>query len=153
MAACCQPSLRPPRLRAGDTVAAVTLSWGGPGAYPHRYAAGKRQFEVEFGCHVVETRHALYDPAWIAANPQARADDLMEALADGSIRAIISTIGGDDSIRVLPYIDLNVLRAYPKIFMGYSDTTVIHFAFLAGEEGRLGGGDFDGEDFALGGDD
>ncbi len=54
----------------------------------------------------------------------------MEAFADPSIKAIISTIGGDDSIRLLPYIDLAVIRANPKIFMGYSDTTISHFACL-----------------------
>jgi muramoyltetrapeptide carboxypeptidase LdcA involved in peptidoglycan recycling len=124
-------ALKPERLRPGDMVAAVTLSWGGPGACPHRYAAGKRQFEEEFGCRVIETRHALRDPAWIAANPRARADDLMEAFADASIRAVISTIGGDDSVRILPFLDVSVLREHPKIFMGYSDTTVTHFACLA----------------------
>jgi muramoyltetrapeptide carboxypeptidase LdcA involved in peptidoglycan recycling len=123
--------IKPARLCPGDTVAAVSLSWGGPGSCPQRYAAGKRQFEEAFGCTVVETRHALRDAAWIAANPRARADDLMEAFADRSIRAVISTIGGDDSIRILPYVDLGVLRANPKIFMGYSDTTVSHFACLA----------------------
>jgi muramoyltetrapeptide carboxypeptidase LdcA involved in peptidoglycan recycling len=124
-------TIKPERLRPGDTVAAVTLSWGGPGTFPHRYAAGKRQFEEAFGCRITETKHALRDAAWIAANPQARADDLMEAFADPSIRAVISTIGGDDSIRILPFLDLNVLRAHPKIFMGYSDTTVTHFACMA----------------------
>jgi muramoyltetrapeptide carboxypeptidase LdcA involved in peptidoglycan recycling len=124
-------AITPPRLRPGDTVAAVSLSWGGPATCPHRYAAGKRQFEEAFGCTVVETRHALRDAAWIAENPRARADDLMEAFADPSIRAVISTIGGDDSIRILPYLDLGVLGAHPKIFMGYSDTTVTHFACMA----------------------
>jgi muramoyltetrapeptide carboxypeptidase LdcA involved in peptidoglycan recycling len=125
------PLIKPARLCPGDTVAAVSLSWGGPGCCPQRYAAGKRQFEDEFRCTVVEARHALRDPAWLAANPRARADDLMEAFADRSIRAVISTIGGDDSIRMLRYVDLEVLRANPKIFMGYSDTTVSHFACLA----------------------
>ena len=124
-------TIKPERLRPGDTVAAVSLSWGGPGDCPHRYEAGKRQFEQEFGCRVIETQHARRDAAWIAANPKARADDLMEAFADRSIRAVISTIGGDDSIRILQFLDVNVLRAHPKIFMGYSDTTVTHFACLA----------------------
>jgi muramoyltetrapeptide carboxypeptidase LdcA involved in peptidoglycan recycling len=57
----------------------------------------------------------------------------MEAFADPSIKAIISTIGGDDSIRILPYLDLDVIRSNPKIFLGYSDTTITHFAcFKAG---------------------
>jgi muramoyltetrapeptide carboxypeptidase LdcA involved in peptidoglycan recycling len=126
-----RPFVKPARLRPGDTVAAISLSWGGPGSFPHRYEAGKHQFEEEFGCRVIETRHALRDEKWIAANPEARANDLMEAFADDSIRAVISTIGGEDSIRILPHLDLNVIRSHPKIFMGYSDTTVTHFACMA----------------------
>ena len=114
------------RLRRGGRVAAVSLSWGGPGAFPHRYAAGKRQFEEEFGVAVTETAHALRDPDWLARNPQARADDLMAAFADPGVDGIISTIGGDDSIRLLPYLDTDVIRTNPKVFMGYSDTTVTH---------------------------
>lgn len=119
---------KPARLRPGDKVCAVSLSWGGPGAFPLRYAAGRRQLEDTFGLQLVESRHALADPEWLADHPQARADDLMEAFADDSIRAVISTIGGDDSIRLLPFLDIEVIRKHPKIFMGFSDTTVTHFA-------------------------
>ena len=118
--------IKPKRLRRGGCVAAVSLSWGGPGAFPHRYAAGKRQFEEEFGVAVTETAHALRDPDWLARNPRARADDLMAAFADPNVDGIIATIGGDDSIRLLPYLDMNVIRNNPKVFMGYSDTTVTH---------------------------
>jgi len=122
------PLIKPPRLQQGDRIAAVSLSWGGPGAYPHRYQAGKKQLEDTFGVQVVESRHALAEPAWLARNPRARADDLMEAFADPGLRGIVSTIGGDDSIRLLPYLDLEVIRSHPKVFMGYSDTTVTQFA-------------------------
>lgn len=121
--------IKPPQLHPGDSVAVVSLSWGGPALFPHRYQAGKAQLETEFGVTVVEMPHALADPAWIARHPQARAADLMAALLDPTIKAIISTIGGEDSIRILPYLDLAQLRAHPKIFMGYSDTTITHFAF------------------------
>ena len=125
--------LKPKRLEPGDKVAAISLSWGGPGTFPHRYEAGKRQLAEAFDLEVVETPHALRSASWLESNPRARADDLMEALADPSIKAIISTIGGDDSIRLLPYLDLEVIRSNPKIFMGYSDTTVTHMAcFVAG---------------------
>lgn len=122
--------ISPPKLSPGDKVATISLSWGGPGTFPHRYQAGKRQLEETFGVQVVETRHALADADWLWRNPQARADDLHEALLDPSIKAIFSTIGGDDSIRILPYLDLDLIRSHPKIFMGYSDTTITHFAFL-----------------------
>ena len=48
------------------------------------------------------------------------------------IDGIVSTIGGDDSIRLLPYIDPNVIRNNPKVFMGYSDATVHGFCRRAG---------------------
>lgn len=120
--------IKPKKLQPGDTVAAISLSWGGPGTFPHRYEAGKQQLQNEFGLKVVETPHALRDAAWLHNNPKARADDLMNAFADPSIKAIISTIGGDDSTRILPYLDLDVIRSNPKIFMGYSDTTITHLA-------------------------
>jgi muramoyltetrapeptide carboxypeptidase LdcA involved in peptidoglycan recycling len=120
--------IKPKRLSRGQKVAAISLSWGGPGTFRHRYEAGKRQFEQMFGLTVVEMPHALRDPAWLAANPQARAADLIQAFTDPDIAGIISTIGGDDSIRLLRYLDLEVIRQHPKVFMGYSDTTVTHFA-------------------------
>ena len=123
--------LKPKRLEPGDKVAAISMSWGGPGTFPHRYEAGKRQLQEALELKVVETRHALRSAEWLERNPRARADDLMEAFADPSIKAIISTIGGDDSMRLLPYLDLEVIRANPKIVMGYSDTTVTHLACLA----------------------
>ena len=65
----------------------------------------------EFGLSVVETGHALKDARWLARNPGARADDLMQAFLNPTVREIISTIGGGDSIRLLPYVDLDVVRS------------------------------------------
>src|SRR5699024_4115895 len=59
-------------------------------------------------------------------NPQARAADLMAAFKDAEVKAIITNIGGEDSIRLLPYIDFDVIRDHPKIVMGYSDVTILH---------------------------
>ena len=111
-------------------MAAVSLSWGGPGAFPEIYLSGKRQLEDSLGLVVVEGRHARAAPAWLAAHPEERAADLMAAFADPAIKGIVSTIGGDDSIRLLPFLDLAVIRDHPKVFLGFSDTTVTHFACL-----------------------
>jgi len=122
--------IKPPALKPGDRIAAVSLSWGGPGAIPIRYEAGKRQLEQTFGVELVAAPHALREPEWIQANPAARADDLMWAFQDPSIAAVVSTIGGDDSNRLLPFLDLETLTRNPKVFIGYSDTTVTHLACL-----------------------
>ena len=118
--------IKPKALRPGSRIAAISLSWGGPGTFPYRYQIGKRQFEEEFGVTVIETEHALRDAVWLSKNPKARADDLMAAFADETIDGIVSTIGGEDSIRTLPYLDLDLIRNNPKVFMGFSDTTISH---------------------------
>ncbi|MXV73943.1 LD-carboxypeptidase [Candidatus Poribacteria bacterium] len=125
--------IKPKILRPGSRIAAISLSWGGPGTVQYRYEIGKQQFEEEFDVTVVETAHALRDADWLAKNPEARADDLMAAFADETIDGIISTIGGEDSIRTLPHLDLDLIRKNPKVFMGFSDTTISHAAcFKAG---------------------
>ncbi|MFA9428781.1 S66 peptidase family protein [Egicoccus sp. AB-alg2] len=121
---------KPRRLRAGDRLAAVSLSWGGAGTFPHRYEAGKRQLEEAFGVEIVEMPHTLADAATLAAKPAARADDLHRAFADPDIAGVVSVIGGDDSIRLLPHLDLDLLAANPKVFLGYSDTTITQMALL-----------------------
>lgn len=120
--------IKPQKLHPGDKVATVSLSWGGPGTVPYRYAAGKQQLQDEFGLVVVEMPHTLSDADWLHRNPQARADDLMAAFSDPTIKGVFSTIGGDDSIRLLSYLDLNVIQANPKVFLGFSDTTINHLA-------------------------
>ena len=124
------PLVKPPRLRSGDRVAVVTPCWGGPAAFPARYEVGKRVLAEHFGFEVVEASHALRDPAWLDAHPEARAADLMAAFADPSVKAVIATIGGDDAIRLIPFLNLGVIRDNPKVFVGYSDPTAIHFACL-----------------------
>jgi muramoyltetrapeptide carboxypeptidase LdcA involved in peptidoglycan recycling len=122
--------IKPRALRPGDRIAAISLSGGWPNVFPAAYCDRKRQLEEAFGIRVIESRHALASPDWLAAHPEARASDLMEVLTDRSIHGIVSTIGGDDSIRMLPFLDLSIIRENPKVFIGYSDTTVTHFAFL-----------------------
>jgi len=113
----------------GDTVAVISLSsgLGGEPVYLHRYQTGKSRLESEFGLNVVTMPNALKGIEYLYNHPQARAADLMAAFKDDSIKAIICMIGGDDTIRLLDYIDLDVIKSNPKIFMGYSDTTANHF--------------------------
>lgn len=118
---------RPRHLSIGDIVATVSLSRGWPGEIPTRYEAGKRQLEEEFGVHVREMPNTLKPDEWIYNHPEARAQDLMQAFKDPEIKGIFSTIWGEESIRILPYIDLDVIKNNPKVFMWYSDTTITHF--------------------------
>lgn len=122
--------IKPKLLKRGDKVATISLSWGGAGELLDRYEYGKRQLQNIFGLEVVETKNALKSAQWIYENPKARVEDLMEAFADKSIKAIISNIGGEDSTRLLRYVDLDIIKQNPKIFLGFSDSTITHFLCL-----------------------
>ena len=121
--------IKPTKLNKGDTIATVSLSWGGAGEMPHRYQAGKQQLQNNFGVNVIEMENTLKSAQWLHNNPQARANDLHEALVNPNVKAIISNIGGSDSIRLLPYIDFDLIKQNPKIFLGFSDSTITHFMF------------------------
>ncbi|HKM42984.1 MAG TPA: S66 peptidase family protein [Limnochordia bacterium] len=123
---------KPSRLQRGDRIATVSLSWGGAGdgEILWRYEQGKRRLEEQFGLEVVEMPHTLKGTKFVYEHPQKRAEDLMAAFADPLIKGIFACIGGDDSVRMLPYIDFGVIRDNPKVFLGYSDTTITHLICL-----------------------
>ncbi len=122
--------IKPQKLQAGDTVAAISLSSGAAGAFPHVYAAAKRNVERALGVQLIETPNALREDGWLYRNPEARADDLHWALQNPAVKGLFSTIGGYESVRVLPFIDPDVICANPKVLLGYSDTVVTQLAFL-----------------------
>lgn len=99
----------------------------GEGKFIHILDIAKERLEKEYGLEVVVMPNALKGIEYLYNNPEARAEDLMNAFKDKEIKAIINAIGGDDTIRLLPYIDFDIIKNNPKIFMGFSDTTVNHF--------------------------
>lgn len=117
--------IRPRRLREGDTVAVVSPSWGGPSRYPLAYDLGLANLRELCGVKTKEYPTARADAEWLWANPQARAEDLQRAFTDPEVNAIIASIGGEDSVRILPFLDIDAILSHPKILMGYSDTTTI----------------------------
>lgn len=127
-----KPLRKAPCLAPGDTVATVSLSSGlaGDAAMRWRYQQGKRRIEELFGLKVVEMPHTLAGSDYLYEHPEARAQDLMDAFAEPSIKAVISCTGGDDSIRLHPYMDYEVLANNPKLYSGFSDSTVTHLMCL-----------------------
>lgn len=129
----------PRRLRAGDTVAVVSLSSAAAHDFPERFDAGIRQLEAALDVHVRVMPHARASAAELERSPELRVADLHAALADTNVHGIVSSIGGEDSIRLLPLLDLDLVAANPKPFIGFSDTTVTHMAFLAAGVGSFYG--------------
>lgn len=116
----------PSPLKPGDKVAIVSPSAGLPFLFPWVYEQGIQQLKEVFQLQPVEFPSARQSPEFLSQNPKARAEDINQAFADPSIKGIIATIGGNDQIRILPYLNKHVIAANPKVFMGYSDCTNLH---------------------------
>lgn len=117
--------IKPKKLQIGDTVAIVSPSWGGPSIFPHIYENGLKILE-KWGLQIKEYSTARMSAGFLRENPQVRAKDINDAFADPDIKAIFASIGGDDSVRILAYLDKDIIYRNPKIFIGLSDATTIH---------------------------
>ena len=123
------------KLRKGDRVAIVSLSSGmlGESFCSHNIEIGTGRLRA-YGLEPVFMPNALKRIEYLQANPAARAADLKAAFLDDSIAGIICAIGGNDTYRLLPYLledreFIDAVQKNPKLFAGFSDTTVNHLMF------------------------
>ncbi len=131
--------INPQPLKKNDTVAVLSMSWGGPSVFPHVYEGGKKYLEETLELRVKEYWSTRAPASEVATNPERRAKDVMDAFRDPEVKAIVASIGGDDSILLLPYLDFEEIRKNPKIVMGYSDTTTLLTALAANKITSLHG--------------
>lgn len=82
------------------------------------------------GCKV----KCFYDPAAIhqrfGANDDCRVEQLHAAAGDPEVDIVLALRGGYGFSRILPFLDLDLLCASGKLFVGHSDFTVLHLALL-----------------------
>ena len=144
--------LRPPALRQGDTVGIVAP------------ASGFRRGDFEAGCDTL--RRLGYQPFYLpsiferelyfAGSLERRLGELHEMFRRTEVRAILCARGGYGCNYLLPHLDLELIRANPKIFAGCSDVTMLltylcdrtglvtfHAPMVAGDFSRPGGIDVD----------
>ena len=124
--------INPKKLNHGDKIATVSLSWGIAGEPDARWRydlAVKRMKEI-FGLECVAAPNSMRGEKYLKENAEARAEDLMWAFSQTDIRGIVANIGGNDSIRLFPYIDCDIIRNNPKVFIGYSDIMNVHLMCL-----------------------
>ena len=121
--------IKPEKLSHGDKITTISLSNGmaGEESFRYRYEYGKSRLQDIFKLKVVESKNSLKGNDYLYNHPEKRAEDLMMAFCDNTVKGIISNIGGDDTIRLLSYIDFDIIKNNPKVFLGYSDSTINHF--------------------------
>lgn len=119
--------MKPQALRPGDTIGIVAPSWCGPGRFPHRVERGKAFLE-SLGYRVVTGQHCYGVRDHLSGTAEERVADIHGFFADPSVKAIFAAIGGNHSCHLLPLLDFGLIARNPKIFMGFSDNTVLNLA-------------------------
>jgi len=84
---------------------------------------------VELGFKVREGKSLYKRHGFLAGDDQTRAQDINEMFADPEVDGIICIRGGTGAPRILELLDYDVIKKNPKVFIGYSDITVLHIAF------------------------
>ncbi|MGA5655055.1 S66 family peptidase [Rahnella contaminans] len=125
--------LFPPALKTGDTIGFFSASSPVTTTAPNRFARGKdylreKGFVLKPGLLTGESDH------YRSGSVARRAEELNQLFRDPQVRCVMSTIGGNNTNSLLPYLDYDALVADPKIIIGYSDTT----ALLAGIYAQTG---------------
>src|SRR5512142_931173 len=119
--------LKPPALKRGETIGVVSPSWGGAGQFPHRVETAIAYLR-SLGFETVLARHALGRSGFVSDTAENRAADIHAMFRDPDVKAIVAAAGGDHSCHLLPLLDFDLIRRHPKIFVGYSDITVLNVA-------------------------
>lgn len=116
-------AIKPRRLNAGDVVEIISPSAGIAEIFPHIYENGIKNIKKYLRLEVKEGSTARKSSEYLYMHPRERAEDINRAFEDNDVKAIFASIGGDDSVRILDYLDMKAIKKNPKIIMGFSDST------------------------------
>lgn len=107
------------RLEKGDTIGLISP------ASPENPDSIKLgiTFLKSLGFKIKEGAHLYDSEKYLAGSDKDRASDLINMFKDPEVDMILCLRGGYGTMRILPLLDLGIIRANPKIFMGFSDIT------------------------------
>lgn len=119
--------IRPPYLKAGDTVAIVAPS----GILNNRGKEIDQAKELlkSWNLNVVVGAHVFNKAGHFAGTDAERCEDMQTALDNPNVKAIWCARGGYGTVRILDHLDYTKYISNPKWVIGYSDITAIHNQF------------------------
>jgi muramoyltetrapeptide carboxypeptidase len=118
--------LKPARLQPGDLVGIVA-----PGGYTNEASLAKAVANIEslgLRARLGDNVHYVYGN--YAGTVEQRVADLHAMFLDPQIKAVWAIRGGSGCISLLEHLDYKLIRAHPKVLIGYSDITCLHLALL-----------------------
>lgn len=127
--------INPKKLQKGDIISIVSPSAGLGELFPHRIRNGVDALE-RMGFRVKIEKHALNRNGWVSGTIEERVEDLHSAFSDPAVKCVMCSSGGNHSNQLLAHIDFEIIKKNPKIFIGYSDITALHWAIMKMSEVR-----------------
>lgn len=116
--------VKPPGLRRGDAIGVVAPA--GPLDRDRIDLALKRLADRGFR---TKTYADMYRAdGYLAGDDTTRAREFNEAFADPETKAVWCARGGYGVARIIDRIDFDVIRANPKVFLGFSDISILHIS-------------------------
>jgi len=126
----------PRALQPGQTIGFLSPSERLNTVFEPAILRGKAAFEaLGYPVKIFWTKESSTPPT-VTQSITQRIDELLAAFNDPQVGAIVCTIGGPAATELLPTLlqderVLQTIRDNPKVFVGYSDITVLHWFFAA----------------------
>jgi muramoyltetrapeptide carboxypeptidase len=114
-------SVRPPRLKPGDTIGIVAPA--GP-FDPEKFMKGKTVLE-SMGFQTFFDEGIFQKHGFLAGTDTQRANQVNRLFAEPAVQAIACARGGYGSMRILSFLDFETIQQHPKIFLGFSDISAL----------------------------
>ena len=117
--------MKPKQLKKGDAIGLVSPA---SAQYNRSWITRSVSALESWGYKVVLGKHAARKHGFFAGTDQERSSDLNEMFRREDVDAVMAIDGGYGSARLLRYLDFDAIRQNPKIFLGFSDITILHLA-------------------------
>ncbi len=119
--------IKPNALRKGDIVGLIT-----PASAISRTAFESSLSNLEaLGFKVKYSPNMRVKKGFLAGTDAQRVKDLHDMFLDSQVSGIFCARGGYGSGRLVSQLDYDLIRNNPKVFIGYSDITALHYAIHA----------------------
>jgi len=118
--------IKPKPLRRGDTIGLVGIS----GALHEPETRFEKMLEAidALGYKVIVADSCREEYGYLSGTDASRAKGLNQMFRDDRVDAVVCMRGGYGVTRILDRVDFDVIRANPKLLLGYSDITALHTA-------------------------
>ncbi len=118
--------LSPPTIKKGDTIGMVAPA----GSWDEKLFNQGIGILADYGFKVKFPRDFARKEKYLAGSDEYRSEIFHDMWRDPEVAAILAVRGGYGSLRILPHIDYNLIKANPKPFIGFSDISALHSAIL-----------------------